>query len=80
MTTTGWTWNPNSSVYRSAESLHVAADGTLIPNQTERVTRFKEGVLNSVRRGEDAAMESYEEHEDVTLPPRYVIELRSGVV
>ena len=75
MTPTGWTWNPNSSVYRSAESLHVADDGTLIPNQSERVSRFKEGVLNSVRRGEDAGMEIYEEHEDVPLPPGYVIEI-----
>ena len=53
----------------------MAADGTLISNQTERVTRFKEGILNPVRRGKDAGMESYEEHEDVPLPPGYVIEI-----
>ena len=75
MTPTGWTWDPNSSVYKNAESLHVSADGTLIPNQTERVTRFKEGILNSVRRGEDTGMDSYEEHEDVPLPPGYVIDI-----
>ena len=31
--------------------------------------------MNSVRRGEDAGMESHEEHEDMPLPPGYVIEI-----
>ena len=67
MTPTGWTWDPNSSVYKNAESFHVDMNGTLIPNQSERVARFKEGILNSVRRGEDAGMEMYEGHEDEPL-------------
>ena len=75
MTPTGWTWDPNSSIYRNADSLHVDINGTLIPNQSERATRFKDRVLNSVRRGEDAGLEIYEEHADEPLPPGYVIEI-----
>ena len=31
MSPTGWTWDPNSSIYRNAESLHLDINGTLIP-------------------------------------------------
>ena len=50
-------------------------NGTLIPNQSERATRFKNKVLHSVRRGEDAGLEIYEEHADEPVPPGYVIEI-----
>ena len=62
-------------VYRNAESLRVDMNETLISNQTERATKFKDGILNSVRRGEDAGLEIYEDHADEPLPPGYVIEI-----